>query len=76
MQRVEGKIFKPMALTLTFALIAGTVFAIVVVPALASIAVRGGRDHRPAHGEAWIVRMLVQEAIGPSLAFAMEGSQK
>ena len=36
MQRVEGRIFKPMALTLTFALIAGTVFAIVVVPALAS----------------------------------------
>ena len=42
MQRVEGRIFKPMALTLTFALIAGTVFAIVVVPVLASIAVRGG----------------------------------
>ena len=40
MQRVEGRIFKPMALTLTFALIAGTVFAIVVVPALASFAVR------------------------------------
>ena len=27
MQRVEGKIFRPMALTLTFALLAGTVLA-------------------------------------------------
>jgi heavy metal efflux system protein len=67
MQRVEGRIFKPMALTLTFALIAGTVFAIVIVPALASIAVRGGKI--AAH-EAWIVRMLLR-VYRPSLAFAM-----
>jgi cobalt-zinc-cadmium resistance protein CzcA len=67
MQRVEGRIFKPMALTLTFALIAGTVFAILVVPALASIAVRGGKI--AAH-EAWIVRLLVR-IYRPSLAFAM-----
>jgi cobalt-zinc-cadmium resistance protein CzcA len=67
MQRVEGRIFKPMALTLTFALIAGTVFAIIVVPALASFAVRGGKI--AAH-EAWIVRMLVR-LYRPSLAFAL-----
>jgi cobalt-zinc-cadmium resistance protein CzcA len=40
MQRVEGKIFRPMALTLTFALVVGTVLALTVVPALASFAVR------------------------------------
>jgi heavy metal efflux system protein len=67
MQRVEGRIFKPMALTLTFALIAGTFFAIVVVPALASIAVAGGKI---AEHEAWIVRMLVR-FYRPALAFAM-----
>jgi heavy metal efflux system protein len=67
MQRVEGRIFKPMALTLTFALIAGTVFAIVVVPALASISLRGGKI--AAH-EAWIVRVLVR-LYRPALAFAM-----
>ena len=50
MQRVEGRIFKPMALTLTFALIAGTVFAIVIVPALASFAVRGQRLRRTRPG--------------------------
>ncbi len=40
LQRVEGKIFRPMALTLTFALVWGTVFALTVVPVLASFAVR------------------------------------
>jgi len=56
MQRVEGRIFKPMALTLTFALIAGTFFAIVIVPALASFAVQG----KIAAHESWIVRVLVR----------------
>jgi len=67
MQRVEGRIFKPMALTLTFALVAGTIFAIVIVPALASIAVGGGKI--AAH-EAWIVRVLVR-LYRAGLAFAM-----
>src|SRR5580693_7808866 len=66
MQRVEGRIFKPMALTLTFALIAGTVFAILLVPALASFAVQG----KIAAHEAWIVRMLLR-CYRPALNFAM-----
>jgi cobalt-zinc-cadmium resistance protein CzcA len=40
LQRVEGKIFRPMALTLTFALVVGTILALTVVPVLASFAVR------------------------------------
>jgi cobalt-zinc-cadmium resistance protein CzcA len=40
LQRVEGKIFRPMALTLTFALIAGTLLALTLVPVLASFAVK------------------------------------
>jgi cobalt-zinc-cadmium resistance protein CzcA len=67
MQRVEGRIFKPMALTLTFALIAGTLFAILIVPALASIAVR----KRIAEHEAWIVRWLVR-LYRPTLAKALK----
>ena len=67
MQRVEGRIFKPMALTLTFALIAGTVFAIVIVPALASFAIKG----KIATQEAWIVRWLLR-LYRPALAFALK----
>jgi cobalt-zinc-cadmium resistance protein CzcA len=67
LQRVEGRIFKPMALTLTFALAAGTVFAIFVVPALASFA--AGR--RIAARESWIVRWLVR-LYRPALNFALK----
>jgi len=67
MQRVEGRIFKPMAMTLTFALIAGTFFAIVIVPALASFAVRG----KIAAHESWIVRWLLR-GYRPALAFALK----
>ncbi len=54
LQRVEGKIFRPMALTLTFALIAGTILAIFVVPTLLSFALRGMKvGHR-----SWLVTRL------------------
>jgi cobalt-zinc-cadmium resistance protein CzcA len=66
MQRVEGRIFKPMAMTLTFALIAGTVFAIVIVPALASFAIRS----RIVAHETWIVRFL-QSVYRSGLDFAL-----
>lgn len=55
MQRVEGKIFRPMALTLTFALIVGTILALTVVPILASFAVK----RRIAEHESWTVRKLI-----------------
>jgi cobalt-zinc-cadmium resistance protein CzcA len=66
MQRVEGRIFRPMALTLTFALIAGTFFAIVILPALASLAVQGGKTR----GESRIVRMLLR-CYRPALDFSL-----
>jgi cobalt-zinc-cadmium resistance protein CzcA len=68
LQRVEGRIFKPMALTLTFALVTGTVFAIVILPALASFAVAGGRI---ASKESWIVRWLGR-LYRPALDFAIK----
>ena len=66
MQRVEGRIFRPMALTLTFALITGTIFAVFVVPALMSFAVRRGTQGE----ESWIVRQLIR-LYRPTLAFAL-----
>ena len=55
LQRVEGKIFRPMALTLTFALIAGTLLAILVVPVLASFGLRRPGGAEP---ESWLVHRL------------------
>ncbi len=66
LQRVEGKIFRPMALTLTFALLAGTLLAIFVVPTLLSFALKGRRA-----GEAsWLVSRL-QRLYGSSLDLAL-----
>ena len=67
LQRVEGRIFRPMALTLTFALIVGTIFAVVVVPVLASFSTKG----KIAGHESWIVRCLVR-FYRPALDFALK----
>jgi heavy metal efflux system protein len=67
LQQVEGRIFKPMAWTLTFALIAGTFFAILVAPALATFAVKNGTQEE----ESWIVRWLLR-IYRPALDFAMK----
>src|SRR6202012_1913342 len=42
LQRVEGKLFKPMAWTVAFALLGALTFSIVVAPALASFLFRSG----------------------------------
>jgi len=66
LQRVEGRIFRPMALTLTFALVSGTVFAITAVPVLASFALKD----KVAGDESWIVGKLLH-VYRPALDFAM-----
>ena len=66
LQRVEGKIFRPMALTLTFALIMGTLLALTMVPVLASFAVK----NRIAEEESWLVRWLLA-LYRPLLALAL-----
>lgn len=66
LQRVEGKIFRPMALTLTFALVTGTLLALTVVPALVSFAVKKGIGEH----ESWIVRWLYNW-YRPLLEFAL-----
>jgi heavy metal efflux system protein len=70
LQQVEGRIFKPMAWTLTFALVAGTVFAVLVAPALATFAVKGGIQEDAS----WIVRRLLR-IYRPALDFAL-GSRR
>jgi cobalt-zinc-cadmium resistance protein CzcA len=42
LQRVEGRIFRPVALTLSFTLLCGTALALTLIPTLASFIFRGG----------------------------------
>jgi cobalt-zinc-cadmium resistance protein CzcA len=52
LQGVEGKMFRPMAYTVIFALIGSLVLALTVIPVLASFFLRGGVGEH----EAWLVR--------------------
>ncbi len=66
LQRVEGKIFRPMALTLTFALVMGTLLALTLVPVMASVAVR----KKIAEKESWLVGRLLS-VYRPLLQWAL-----
>ena len=54
-QRVEGKIFTPVALTLSFALLGGLILTLTLVPALLSFAVR--RTDMGEHESPWMLRL-------------------
>jgi cobalt-zinc-cadmium resistance protein CzcA len=82
LQRVEGKIFRPMALTLTFALLWGTILALTVVPVLASYVVKRRKVEsstpatpagpaRPGEAESVLVRTLTR-LYEPALGFVLE----
>jgi cobalt-zinc-cadmium resistance protein CzcA len=62
LERVEGRIFSPMANTVVAALVGALVFSISLVPALATFAYRKPRPHR----ESPVLR-LAQRAYGPTL---------
>jgi heavy metal efflux system protein len=55
LQRVEGRIFRPVALTLTFTLIAGTFLALTLIPTLASFILQEGQGG----GESALVHLLL-----------------
>ena len=66
LQGVEGKMFRPMALTVLFALGGSLVVALTIVPVLASLLLRkASGDH-----ETWLVRTL-RRGYEPALDFAL-----
>ena len=52
LQRVEGRLFKPMAWTVAFALLGALIFSMLLAPVLASLFFRKGTQewHNPVHG--------------------------
>ncbi|MBN2450227.1 MAG: efflux RND transporter permease subunit [Lentisphaeria bacterium] len=65
LEGVEGKMFSPMAATISFALLGSMFFAVVVAPVLSLFLLRQG-----AHRELWLVRTL-KAAYGPVLRLAL-----
>ncbi len=50
MEAAEGKLFKPLAFTKTFALIASIIVAITIIPPLAQVLLAGGKKALPGRG--------------------------
>jgi cobalt-zinc-cadmium resistance protein CzcA len=63
---IEGKMFKPMALTVIFALVGALVLALTVVPVLCSFLLSGPVKE----GDNWLVR-LAKKVYEPVLCFAL-----
>jgi len=63
---VEGKMFKPMALTVIFALAAAFVLSLTFIPAMVAIGITG----RVKEGENWVVR-LVKLVYEPTVRWAV-----
>ena len=64
---IEGKMFKPMALTVIFALIGGLLVALLVVPVFCSLFLGG----RIVEGDNFLIRVL-KRAYEPSLRLALK----
>jgi cobalt-zinc-cadmium resistance protein CzcA len=67
---VEGKTFRPMAITVIFALIGSLVLAMTLMPVLASFFLREGPEK-----ETWLMRQA-RRFYEPSLAWAMRNTKK
>ena len=63
---VEGKMFRPMALTVMFALVGSLIIALTLVPVLASLLIK----RSPKNHETWLVRRF-REAYEPLLDLAL-----
>jgi len=66
LERVEGRIFAPMANTVVAALVGALLFSVTVVPVLATFCYRGPIRHRVSPVLRW-----VQAAYDPTLAWAL-----
>jgi cobalt-zinc-cadmium resistance protein CzcA len=66
LQGLEGKLFSPVALTISFALAGSLLLSLTVIPVFASFLMQGA-----AHGEPWLPRKL-NAAYRPVLSFCLK----
>lgn len=66
LEGVEGKLFRPMALTVVFALVGSMLLSLTVMPVLASLALKKGHGDK----ESWLIRTL-KRGYRPILDFAL-----
>lgn len=69
LEGIEGKMFRPMALTVVFALLGSLILSLTLMPVLASLVLNQG--HSGVHRETFVIRMI-QHVYRPMVRFAIE----
>ena len=70
LQGVEGKMFRPMALTISFAMLGSLIFSLTLIPVLCSFFLRSGRE-----GDTWIMRWTKRSYL-PLLRWSLANRTK
>ncbi|MEM7227222.1 MAG: efflux RND transporter permease subunit [Planctomycetota bacterium] len=70
LQGLEGRFFRPLAITYMISILASLVVALTLTPALCSIMMRGRLSASRAHDDAWLVRRI-KGIYEPSLRLAL-----
>ena len=70
LQGVEGKMFRPMAFAISFAMFGSLVFSLTIIPVLCSFFLKGGSEE-----DTWIMR-LVKRPYLPALRWSLDNRKK
>ena len=70
LEGVEGKLFRPMALTISYAMLGSLLFSLTVVPVLCSLFLRGGSER-----DTWIMRVAKKPYL-PLLRWSLDNRGK
>ena len=70
LQEIEGKMFRPMALAISFAMFGSLVFSLTVIPVLCSFFLKGGSER-----DTWIMRVVKRPYL-PLLRWSIENRKK
>ncbi len=70
LQGVEGKMFKPMAFAISFAMIGSLIFSLTVIPVLCSFFLKGGSEE-----STWIMRQVRRPYL-PALRWSLDNPRK
>jgi cobalt-zinc-cadmium resistance protein CzcA len=70
LEGVEGKMFRPMAFAISFAMVGSLIFSLTVIPVLCAYFLKGGRDE-----DTWIMRVIKRPYL-PLLRWSLENRKR
>lgn len=70
LEGVEGKMFKPMAFAISFAMVGSLIFSLTIVPVLCSFFLKGGSED-----DTWIMRKIKKPYL-PALRWSLQNRKK